>query len=227
MAAYEWVLLDIVALIYNISWLVFLTNRHFGQVTTTAGHIFELNVLLNSVISNILWIFLVDLEVVSLGVIVELLDFGVLLAIACSQIETMVFLKTLTVNTMMTNTAGKIILTMTIFSYGLAILNTFTWPSMMVPQSELLSSCAYFTPMTIDSKRKLTVVFIFTFALVIVLSVMGFGIFRSFQIIRKSDNEESPDNLSLGHNTPSQERLFTIQAMICELNQVTPHSNKY
>ena len=173
-----------------------------------------------------------------MGVILELLDFGLLVAIAGSQIETMVFLKTLTVNTMMTNTAGRIILLMTMFSYGLAIFSTLAWPSRMVPKSEILS-CAYFTPMTIDLKRKFTLVFMYTFTLVIVLSVMGFGIFRSVQIRRKSDNEERQDDLSLeelrhetgvrrGHtlnDTPSQERLFTIQAIFCELNQVTSIAN--
>ena len=123
MAAYEWLLHDLVTLIYNFSWLMFLTHKHYGQVTTTAGHIFELNVLLNVTISNSLWIIFVDLEAFPFGVIQELFDFGVLVAIAGSQIETLIFLKTLTVNTMMTNKAGLIIFAMNIFSYGLTVLN--------------------------------------------------------------------------------------------------------
>ena len=235
MAAYEWLLLDLVTLIYKLSWLAFLTHQHYGQVTTTAGHIFELNILLNDIIGNILWIILVDLDLLSLGVILGLYEIGLLVAIVGSQIETMVFLKTMNVNTMMTNTAGQIILAMTMFSYGLTVFNTLAWPSTMAPQSEILS-CAYLTPMAIDFKRFI-LIFIYTFTLVILLSVMGFGVFRGLQIRRTSDNDELLDDLSfdqLGHegvmsgdnlnNTPPQGRLFTIQAMICELNQERPRA---
>ena len=40
MTAYEYLLADLITLIYNIAWLLFLIYRHYGQVTTTAGHIF-------------------------------------------------------------------------------------------------------------------------------------------------------------------------------------------
>ena len=84
-------------LIYNLTWLVFLTHQHYGQVTTTAGHIFELNVLMNVTISNFLWIVLVD--IFPSGIMSEILDtanmYTFLAAIVCSQIETVVFLKTL------------------------------------------------------------------------------------------------------------------------------------
>ena len=80
-------------------------------------------------------------------------------------------------------------------------------------------------------------IFNYNFTLLIVLSVMGFGVFRGLQIRRTSDIEERPYNMSLeelGHEhegirnedtlnaIPSQERLFTVQAMICELYQETP-----
>ena len=76
-----------------------------------------------------------------------------------------------------------------------------------------------------------------TVVIVMVLSVMGFAVFRGFQFRwRREDNEEHPENLSLeleelgqGHeiggrsgDTPSQGRLFTIQSVISEPNQVTP-----
>ena len=40
-----------------------MTAYEYGQVTTTAGHIFELNVLLNFNVNVILLIIIVDLEV--------------------------------------------------------------------------------------------------------------------------------------------------------------------
>ena len=51
---------DLSVLFFNLAWLVFLTQKHFGKVTTTAGHIFELNVLFNNTMNIFLWILLVD-----------------------------------------------------------------------------------------------------------------------------------------------------------------------
>merc|ERR1711894_559452 len=107
----EWLIfaLFIFFLIYNLTWLVFLTKRHYGQVTTTAGHIFELNVLLNYTIFNFFLILLEVLEVLPWGTMSEMIYtmmyYSYLSALAASQIETVIFLKTLSVNTMMTNTA--------------------------------------------------------------------------------------------------------------------------
>ena len=66
----------------------------------------------------------------------------------------------------------------------------------------------------------------------LVLSVMGFGVFRGLQIRRRQDNEELSDNLCLeelrqetgliSRDAAPQGRLFTIQAAISELNQATP-----
>ena len=78
-----------------------------------------------------------------------------------------------------------------------------------------------------------------TVVLVIILSVLGFAVFRGFQVRRRRDNEEHPENLNVepgelgqGHemgvrsgDTPSEGRLFTVQEMISELNQVTPKEN--
>ena len=51
---------DLLVLFYKLTWLGFLTKKHYGQVTTTAGHIFELNVQLQNTIGIFLWILLVD-----------------------------------------------------------------------------------------------------------------------------------------------------------------------
>ena len=234
MAQYEWLLVDLFNLIYNLTWLVILTRQHYGKVTTTAGHIFELNVLLNVTISNFFMTLFVDLEVLPSSIMPEILGtanlYTFLTAMAGSQIETVVFLKTLNVNTMMTNTAGKIILTMTIVSLGLAVINTLALPSMIVQQSEILL-CDYLTPM--DFYR---VTIPLTVVLAMVLLVTCFSVFRALQI--KRTREICSENLHLeelgqGHDTGvkigetfddnhSQGRLFTIQAMISELNQMTP-----
>ena len=231
MAANELLLVDLFNLIYNLTWLVFLTHKHYGRMTTRAGHIFELNVLLNATIINLLWILLVDLELLPSSIMSEILNtanlYTFMAAIACSQIETIVFLKTLNVNTMMTNTAAKIILATTIFSFGLAVITRLTLSTITVRQSEMLF-CDYLTPiefylMTIP----LTVV------LAIVLLALGFGVFRGIQIKRTRVSgicleNLTLDNLEQGHeirlrsrdavnDTP---RLFTRQVVIPELDQV-------
>ena len=109
-------------LIYNLSWLVYLTHKHYGQVTTTAGHIFELNVLLNYTLNTLSLLLTVNLELLPWGTLSEIINattyYGYLVAMAGSQIETAIFLKKLDVITMMTNTAGKIILVV-VFILGL------------------------------------------------------------------------------------------------------------
>ena len=114
MARYVYSLVDILFFIYNGTWLVYLTQKHYGQVTTTAGHIFELNVLVTLTLESIYFILVVDLEVLPMGIMSDLFDkiffFSFIGAIAGSQIETAIFLKTLNLNTMLTSTAGKIIL---------------------------------------------------------------------------------------------------------------------
>ena len=60
MSAYEYLLVDLITFIYNIVWLVFLIHKHYGQVTTTAGHIFELNVLLHANIRVFLLIIIIS-----------------------------------------------------------------------------------------------------------------------------------------------------------------------
>ena len=193
---------------------------------------------MNVTITNFVLILIVDPELLPKGIISDILDavniynYSFLVAIAGSQIETVVFLKTLNVNTMMTNTAGKIIFAMTMFSYVLAVINTLALPSTNVHESEILF-CDYLTPM--DFYR---MTLPGTVVLVIILSVLGFAVFRGFQVRRRRNIEEHPENLKelgevgQGHemglrsgDTPSEGRLFTIQDMMSELNGVTPREN--
>ena len=189
MASYEWFLVDLINLIYNLTWLVFLTYKHYGQVTTTAGHIFELNVLLNVTITNFFLILIVDLELLPKGTISEIFDtastYSFSVAIAGSQIETAIFLKTLDTNTMMTNTAGKIILAMDIFSLiagtGTGVISTLAQPSSIQNKLEChLNTPKAFYQFTIPC----------TVVLVILLGVIGFAVFRSRQIRKTRPNEE-------------------------------------
>ena len=71
MEGYEWLCVDLFSFIYNLTWLVFLTRKHYGQVTTTAGHIFELNVLMITTI-NIFILIIFDLEIPPLGIMTQI-----------------------------------------------------------------------------------------------------------------------------------------------------------
>ena len=232
MAANEYLLVDILFFIYNATWLIYLTKKHYGKVTTTAGHIFELNVLVNVTLDSIYFILVVDLEILPMSILSDIFDrislYSLLVAIAGSQIETAIFLKTLNVNTMMTNTAGKIIVALTISSCVLGLINTLLLPTPRMKQSENfdIEFCNYLPP------TDLFMVIPVTLLLMLVLSVMGFGVFRGLQIKRTQEYEELSDNLCLkelrqqtglrSRDAAPQGRLFTIQAAISELNQVTP-----
>ena len=114
-----------------------------------AGHIFELNVLVNYSLYSLLMILLVDLEVLPWGPISEILQttlfFSYLLAVTGSQIETVIFLKTLDVNTMVTNTAGHIIAALTFCSLSLAVTTTLAKPSWNVNERKT-EYCEFITP---------------------------------------------------------------------------------
>ena len=129
---YYWFLVDVLSLIYNIAWLVFLIYKHYGKVTTKAGHIFELHVLLVNTVA-ILFVQLLMCDALPKGHLTGFLDTTVsltfLISIAGSQIETAIFLKTFNVNTMMPDTAAWIILVMNVFCYGIALISEFVFPS--------------------------------------------------------------------------------------------------
>ena len=227
MAVNEWFLTDLFNFSYNLAWLVFLTHKHYGQVSTRAGHIFELNVLLNNTIYVMLWILIVDFEVIPWCTIAsEILDkailYSFLIAVANSQIETALFLKTLNVNTMMTNTAGKIIFAMSVFSLGMGVIVTLALPCIKVCQPCQTVYCDYLTP-----KGFYFITIPGTVVLLVVLAVMVFALFRAHQIRRKRDTDEPENEIDRRYRNdiPSHGRLFTIQAMISELNQETTREN--
>lgn len=215
------ILADFLFLIYNFTWLGFLIHKHYRQATTKAGHIFELNYLLNVTICNIFFL-MMDTEILPLGTMTEVLQTTVLysywLSIACSHIEAAIFLKTFNVNTMMTSTAGKIILVTTIFSFVMGVVLTLVFPSSKV--SKLIQSSQWFcTLATPESFFHKTIPFLVI--LVIVIAVLMLAVFRSRQIRNSSEiaatvpvaarNEvESRDLLN---GTPSQDRLFTINVV--------------
>ena len=226
----EWFFVNLFYLVYNLAWLMFLTGNHYGQVTTTAGHIFELNVQLNITVYSLFMILLVDLEVFPSGMLSEILYttvfYNYLVAMAGSQIETAVFLKTLNVNTMMTNTAGKIILGMNILSLGLGVIATLVLPSWKVNQKKT-EICEFLSPVGYNRFAIPS-----TLVLVVVLVVIGVSVFRSCQFRKISNNEEQVSDEGAGHEAgagdrdtlkgaPSQDRLFSIQHIKSDKNHRT------
>ena len=84
---------DLLVLFYNLAWLVFLTVKHYGQVTTTAGHIFELNLLLSNTINIFLCIIIEDSGLKDTwctlsDTINTISSYNMLVAIASSRMET-------------------------------------------------------------------------------------------------------------------------------------------
>ena len=142
-----------------------------------------------------------------------------------SQNKTAIFLKTLNVNTMMTNTAGKIILAMTIFTVGMGVILTLLVPDRTICESRT-ELCEYlkmthFYRTTIPS----------TIVLVIIFLVLGFTVFRSHHIGKKRGIDH-PENvgdqgaivqgteheIEVRSGDSSQGELFTVQRAISELN---------
>ena len=210
MSAYEYLLVDLITFIYNIVWLVFLIHKLYGQVTTTAGHIFELNVLLNINVNVFLLIIFVDLEVSPWAILSEILDTTVQYsfygAIAGSHIETAIFLKTLDVNTMMANTAGMIILILTIFSYGLGVIVTLAFPSARVKND--LIYCEY---INLRDFYRFTIPL--TVSVGLVLSVIVFSVYRGLQIRKLEQGHET------GEVRGSATLTVAASAAISELNE--------
>ena len=221
----HWFRVDLFFFIYHLSWLVFLTRKHIRQVTTKAGHVFEINVQLNLTLNFLLFVFTVDLKLLPIGNISEILHvttmYSFFFAMTGSQIETILFLKTLNVNTMMTDTAGKVILSFFIFSFGMGVIVTLVQPK----EETELKYCEFFTELYFAFAIPSILV------LVIVLVVIGYAVFRSHQIRKTSHNEEHLDGVEeAGHErevgrghtlneNPYQDRLFTIQELFSELNR--------
>ena len=68
-----WQLVGLFFIIYNISWLVFLTRKHLWKVTTNAGHIFALNVFFTYAAYSFFLTLQMDFEALPSGNIMEIL----------------------------------------------------------------------------------------------------------------------------------------------------------
>ena len=183
---------DLLVLFYNLTWLVFLTLKHYGQVTTTAGHIFELNLLLNNTINIFLWIIIEDSGLKDTwctmsDAINTISSYNMLVAIAGSQIETAIFLKKMNANTMMTNTAAKVILAMTIFAVGMGVISS----TMVQPSSRTECHTETFCETFVKLVYRVTIPGLIVF--VIVFAVLGFTVFRTHQYKKKRDNNGEND----------------------------------
>ena len=234
---------DLFVLFYNLGCLGFLTQKHFGQVTTTAGHIFELNVLFNNTMNIFLWILLVDSGLQDYWctlsrTVLTISSLSSLVAIAGAQIETAIFLKTLNVNTMMPNTAAKIILVMTIFAVGMGVLTSL----MALPSARTVCQIETFCNTFMKNEHQMTIRPA-SLVFVVVFAVMGFTVFRSHQFKTKRHinchqnrgkmkrtERRNEDHLNI-EPAQGQGRLFTIQEAISnferqsEENQETPSVN--
>ena len=143
-----------------------------------------------------------ELKVLAQGTLTEILNttiaysLMIAVAVAASQIETAMFLKTLNTNTMMT---------------------TLAQPS--TKQSKL--ECYLLTP---KAFYQFTIPCMLV--LVIVLGVIGYALFRSRQIRKTRANEDhfsfegAGNDIEVRDNgSPSQDGLFTIQDAISEINR--------
>ena len=218
MANIEWFLTDLFLLVYNLPWLVFLTRKHYGQVTTTAGHIFELNILLNYNVSILYFILIDDLELIPLGTMKPIFDayteYSLLVSMVGSQIETAIFLKTLNVNTMMTSLARKVILMMAFCCFGMGIIMESVLPSSDTDTRSKTEFCEVLTP-----NYFYRTIIPYTVGLVIVLGVIGFALFRSHQVRDrdKSDKKELFDAEGRSETfkvSVSQDRLSPRRAIV-------------
>ena len=217
MVEVTYVIFDLLDLFYNLAWLVFLTRKHYGQVTTRAGHIFELNVLLNNNISILMWILIADLRFLDgWCTITDMIDricvSGSMVAFVCSQVETAVFLKTMSDQRMTTTTALKIILAVTGLTSGMAVISTLLLPSRSVCQSN--SVCESIKMLT-DFYRLIPG----TLAYGLTCGVLGFAIFRSCQI-RNRPVITVPVKYRRYRNTDAphgQGALFTVQRTMSEM----------
>ena len=180
-------IVDLLNFVYNLTWLGFLTKKHYGQVTTTAGHIFELNVLFNYTFTILFLIFAVDLEALPKGTILEIIDstifYSYVASLAGSQIQTAVFLKTFNVNTIDTKTTGWIILAMEVFCLCMGVITNLYMPPWKADRSKT-EICEFSTP---EAFHRFTIPI--AVVQVIVLVVIGLTFFRSRQVRRRSDNE--------------------------------------
>ena len=184
-----WFGMTIFSSTYFTVWLIFLTSKYMQDAT--AGHIFEINVLL-SLVTTILVNFARDLAFFEDCTFIRFLEsstgYNYYMSTIGSHIETAIFLKTYSVNTMYTNTAGWICLGMWLGSLPLAAIISFALPeSRNCPPSRTAATsfCDYFG--TTNFYRKAIPSFM---AISILLSVMAFMIYRSHQFRKSGTTQE-------------------------------------
>ena len=130
--------------------------------------------------------------------------------------ETAIFLKKLDVITMMTNTAGKIIMVLDIISLGMGIIITLVVPLWRENQKKT-QVCEFITP---DAFYRFSIPL--TVVIVIVLVVTGFAVFRSIQIKRKNQEAEIEVGLRNTLNvSPNPDRIFTKRPRFSEPERET------
>ena len=136
------------------------------------------------------------------------------MAIAGSQIETAISLKKLDANTMMTNTAAKIILAMTIFAAGMGVISS----TVVQPSSK--TECHTGTLCETFVKLVYPVIIPGLIVFVIVFTVMGFTVFQTNQY-KKKRNIECNENRQMDNTDgrsdealQGQGRLFTVPKAI-------------
>ena len=197
---------DICVFLYLGSWLAYLTKKHYREVTTRAGHIFELHVLLNQTIDIFFWFFLdsgalADADVAELCTLNETLitafTINIYVGVAGSQIETAIFLRTKSLHVISTNTAGFICLGMSVFSLVMASLLTLLTPGARQCR-RITSSCDYFVPW--DFYRTILPASV---SLTIVVIVLGITLYSSHQFNWSQQIGTEVDNLDHDmHNAP-------------------------
>ena len=115
------------------------------------------------------------------------------------------------------------------FSYGMGIINTLVLRPRRLTFQRKQESCDFILSTFINRIAPLSVVVI-----VIVLMVIVFALFRSKQIRRISEHNDvqgAGQEREAGHgetlnDTPSQGRLFIIQALPSELNRTSEENRE-
>ena len=180
-----WFMMTIFSSTYFTIWLVYLAWKFMQDATP--GHIFEINVLL-SLIMTIILSGVRDLNIFEDCTVLRFLEsssaYNYYMSIMGSHIETAIFLKTYTVNTMLTNTAGWICLGMWLGSLPIGAIPSLAMPESLIcppSRSAATSFCDYFGIPNFYRRALPSIT-----ATLICLLVMAFMIYRSHQFRKSS-----------------------------------------
>ena len=126
-------------------------------------------------------------------------------SVAGTQVETAIFLRTKSVDTMTTNTAGYICLGMAIFSLVAGSVLTLVFPEARECR-KVTKACEYYAPW--DLYR---IIIPASVSLLIVLAVMGLTIYSSFQFKMTNTNNVRSDQVpSVSAFVDNGKQSFTI-----------------